>query len=260
MRSFSISCANTRSRRLAGKPSRRLCFFGPGFEHGWVGPGFRAVGPGSWSARLFSLALALLLAALTAVPAEAKKEKKPRYPEELFNPLLGIEYSHWLVGPISRMASDQEIAEYLDLIDDGEAAAFIEAFWQERNEGTGFFEETPQQKFEKLAVEADKRFSEGARPGRLTDRGTIYILYGEPEEVEHTRPDRIDDPTLEQWTYPKDAPPGLDDESPKSTYRFVRVGDSTVFYNTASARRREIENRRKPNPPRIRQLDRSPRF
>ena len=191
-------------------------------------------------------AVALVLA-LSA--AAKKKSKKPTDPEELFNPLLGIEYSHWLVGPIVEIASESEVAEYLELVDDEEAAAFIEAFWQRRNEGTGFFEETPQELFEKRAEEADKRFTVGAFPGRRSDRGTLFVLFGEPEEVEYPRPTKVGAPTLEVWRYPKDAEPGLHGEKPKTRYRFIRVGDQTYFYSAGAAQRREIEDRRRPRYP-----------
>ena len=199
----------------------------------------------SWLCALLAVALAVLV--LTA-PAAAKKKKSPD-PEELFNPLLGIEYSHWLVGPIAEIADEAEVEEYLELVDDGEAASFIEAFWQRRNEGTGFFEETPQQLFEKRAEEADKRFTVGAFPGRRSDRGTIYILFGEPEEIDHPQPKKVGEPTLEVWKYPKDAAAGLGGEKPKTTYRFIRVGDQTFFYTAASAQRRAIEDRRHPRHP-----------
>ena len=189
--------------------------------------------------------LATLLLALLLVPAAEAKKKKPADPEELFNPLLGVEYSHWLVGPIVEIASEAEIEEYLGLVDDQEAAAFIEAFWQRRSAGTGFFEESPQELFTQRALEADKRYTVGAFPGRRSDRGTIYILHGEPEEIDYPKPTKVGEPTLEVWKYPKDAGPGLGGEKPKHTYRFIRVGDQTYFYSAGARQRREMEDRRK---------------
>jgi len=188
--------------------------------------------------------------ALQAAPAEARKKdkKKDRDPEELFNPLLGIEYAHWLVGPIYEIASEEEIAAYLDFIDDEEAESFIEEFWKKRNQGTGFFEDSPEEIFNQRAETADKRFSEGALPGRRTDRGTIFILFGEPEKIEYESPGKVGGATLEAWKYPKDAEEGLGGESPKSSYRFIEVGDHTVFFSQQSAQRRELEDRRKLKP------------
>ncbi len=202
------------------------------------------------SSPLRLLALALVAAvALQAAPAEAKKKKKKdRDAEELFNPLLGVEYAHWLVGPIYRIASEEEISGYLDLIDDEEAKSFVEAFWKKRNEGTGFFEDSPEEIFAKRAESADSRYTEGALPGRRTDRGTIFIVYGEPEEVEYESSEKVGGPTQEVWKYSKEAEEGLDGESPKKEYRFIEVGGHTVFFNQRSAQRREFEDRRKFRP------------
>lgn len=218
MRSFSIFCART----LCSRPATRLL---------------------AWT-----LAAAV---ALLAAPAEAKKgKKKDRDPEELFNPLLGIEYAHWLVGPIYEMASEEEIAAYLDFVDDEEAKAFIEAFWKERNAGTGFFEDSPEESFSQRAHVADGRYTEGALPGRRTDRGTTFILYGEPEEIEYESSDKVGGAPLEVWKYPEDAEAGLHGETPKKSYRFIEVGGHTVFYNQQALQRREIEDRRKLRKPR----------
>jgi len=189
--------------------------------------------------------VALVALCLAAAPAEAKRKKKPTAVEDLFNPLLGPDYSHWLVGPVARMATHEEIEEYLNLILDEEAEAFIAEFWQRRNEGTDFFAETPEEIFEKRAVEADKRFSEAAYPGRRTDRGTIHVLFGEPEKIEYEASDRkIGAPTVEVWRYPEDAEPGLTGEPPERAYRFLEVEGQTVFYDSSAVRRREIEDRR----------------
>lgn len=189
--------------------------------------------------------------ALQAAPAEAKKgKKKARHPEELFNPLLGIEYSHWLMGPIYEIASEQEIATYLDFVDDEEAKSFIEEFWKKRNEGTGFFEDSPEKIFKQRAELADSRYSEGALPGRRTDRGTIFILFGEPEKIEYESSSKVGGAPLEAWKYPKDAKEGLGGEAPKSAYRFIEVGEHTVFFTQQAANRREIEDRRTLNKPR----------
>lgn len=193
-------------------------------------------------------AVVLLAVLLAAAPAGAKKNKKPDDPNELFNPLLGLDYSHWLVGPIADIATVGEIDEYLALADDEAAQRFIEAFWARRAEGIGFFEKKPHQIFEERAEEADKRFSEGAFPGRRTDRGKTWILYGEPEEITFEAARQVDVPTLEVWSYPKDAPAGLDGETPKRRYRFVEIDGSKVFYTNQKFRPDPLaRDRRRPD-------------
>lgn len=174
------------------------------------------------------IATVLLVAAIAAIGVAAKK---PSDPEDLFNPLLGIDYSHWLVGPIAMIASEEEIAEYLRLTGDEEAERFIAAFWDRRNAGTEFFQKTPQQIYENRILEADKRFTEAAYPGRRTDRGTIFVVFGEPESIEFESPQRVEDPTLEIWRYSKDAAEGLGGETPKRAYRFFKQEELTVFYS-----------------------------
>ncbi len=198
------------------------------------------------TARVRGWLVLLLVAALLAVPAAAAKKKKKKLsdPEELFNPLLGIEYSHWLVGPIAEIASEEEIEEYLALVTDEDAASLIDAFWLGRAEGYGFFDKKPHQIFEERATEADKRFSEGALPGRSTDRGMIWIVYGEPEDVEYEIPRDTKIPTLEVWTYSKDAEAGLGGEKPKRAYRFVEIDGSKVFYSGQKFRLDPVQRER----------------
>ncbi|MCP4656457.1 MAG: GWxTD domain-containing protein [bacterium] len=167
---------------------------------------------------------------MAAIASSGMAAKKPSDPDDLFNPLLGIDYSHWLVGPIAMIASAEEIAEYLQLTGDEEAERFIAAFWERRNAGTEFFQKTPQQIYESRLLEADKRFTEAAYPGRRTDRGTILVTFGEPETIEFESPKRVGNPTLEIWRYPKDAAEGLGGEKPKRLYRFCKQGELTVFY------------------------------
>lgn len=178
------------------------------------------------------------MALVLVAPVAAKKgDKKPTDPEELFNPILGIEHSYWLVGPIVHIATPEEVEEYLLLASDEEAERFIEAFWERRNADTPVFEETPQDIFEKRAAEADKRFTEGAYPGQRTDRGTVFILHGEPEDISYEVPRKVNDPPLEAWRYTKDAPPGLSGEPPRRLYRFIEIGDRTVFFTGQDSRR-----------------------
>ena len=196
--------------------------------------------------RLEAIGLVVLVLGLMAVPSGALK-KNWADAEEIFNPLLGPEYSHWVVGPIYHMASEEELEEFQLLVDDAEAKAFVEAFWAKRNAGTKVFTETPQQIFERRSEEADKRFTEQAYPGSRSDRGAVFILYGEPEDIEFEAPQKVGGPTLEAWIYPKDAEKGLDGDKPKRRIRFVEIDGRTVLY-TGQRLRRDLrdELRRRP--------------
>lgn len=179
--------------------------------------------------------LALIALLLVALPAAAKK--KPKNPDDLFNPMLGPDYAQWLVGPIVEIASAKEVERFLELISDEEAEAFIAEFWAGRNEDTPVFTKTPQQIYDGRVEEADKRFTEGTYPGSRTDRGKIYILYGDPESIEFESGDNVNDPTLEVWYYPDEAPEGLDGEKPVGRYRFIKIDGATLSYTGKNMRR-----------------------
>lgn len=180
---------------------------------------------------------------VVAVPAGAKGKKKKKNAErevpsaeELFNPYLDLDHSHWLVGPIAHIATDEEIEAFLALRSDDEAKGFVEGFWARRNEGTAVFQDTPEEIFAARVAEADKRFSESAFPGSRTDRGMTWILYGPPETVTAEVPERVGDPAAELWRYPEGAA-GLNGLAPESVYRFVKDGDLTVFLSEGLRRR-----------------------
>ncbi len=190
-------------------------------------------------------AFAAAFAALLVLAAPGSALKKPVAAEDLFNPLLGVDYSHWLVGPIYHMASEQEVRDYLQLSSDEDAASFVEAFWNRRNQGTELFKKTPEQIFGGRAEKADNRYSEATFPGRLTDRGTIYILFGEPDETEFESSELLDGPPIEVWRYARDSAEGLSGEKPKKQYRFMRIGDETTFFNNRMSEREARKRQRR---------------
>ena len=195
--------------------------------------------------------MGILAALLIAAPPVLGKKKKSRDrdPEELFNPFLGVELSHWLVGPIQRIATGDEVDAYLLITSDDDARSFIEEFWARRAEGVGVFEKKPRQVYDERVLDADKRFSEGANPGHLTDRGTVFVVFGEPEKVEFESGKQVGDPPTEAWEYPKDAGPGLGGEPPERFYRFIEIDGQVVAYN--SQRLEQMRRRRLPEPDRF---------
>lgn len=178
----------------------------------------------------FAVAELVLWSALVIQgPAGAAKPSSAA-PEELTNFRLSPGYSQWLVGPIARMASQEEIGRFLALHSDVEAQEFIERFWEQRG-GEAIFPARGQKLiFQERAEEADRLYSEGTHRGSRTDRGTIYVLYGPPEKIDYESPVRQHGEPIEVWNYPKDRDEGLDGQKSDRTYRFVKQGDRTVFY------------------------------
>ena len=149
---------------------------------------------------------------------------------ELTNPFLGPEYTGWLVGPIARLATPEEIAAFQALTTDEQAQAFVEAFWAKRTGVADQFGNRVRDVFEKRAAEADKAFSEAGYRGRRTDRGAVFILYGPPKKTDYEVSPTQGEPPLEVWIYDETSPPGLDGRKPAPLYRFIKRGDLTVSW------------------------------
>jgi GWxTD domain-containing protein len=184
--------------------------------------------------RIAALAALLLVGLSPAV--DARKGKKPKS-EDLTNFLLSPEYSQWLVGPISHIATSTEINEYLALHSDAAAARFVEAFWAERDRGVIFPGTRVSQRFAERVATADKFYSEAAKKGSATDRGTVYVLYGNPSVIRYEALPRDTTRSIEEWIYEEGSEAGLDGKQPEHSYRFWKEGELTVFYRGAMPRR-----------------------
>jgi GWxTD domain-containing protein len=178
-----------------------------------------------------ALAIATFLVSAGGWAPPAPAAQKARSAEELFQPLLGAELSQWLVGPVGRLATEQEIDAYLRLKSDDDARRFIDQFWAGRDPDPARPGNPVLELYETRAAEADKKFSEAAVAGRRTDRGTIHILYGAPESIGYEEFRDVSGPDVELWTYPKKAEAGLDGRRPERQYRFAKLDDLTRFYS-----------------------------
>jgi GWxTD domain-containing protein len=185
----------------------------------------------STAPRLRLRVAALLLAGLALAGCASGGGKTPGLGHglaDLTNPALGPDYAQWLVGPISFLATKEEVATYLGLKDDAAAQEFIARFWARRNPPN-----RPQNPllaaFEARGAEADRLYSEAGFQGRRTDRGTIHVIYGPPKKVDFEVAPAGGSP-IEVWTYGTDAASGLNGRKPAPRYRFRKRGDLTVFY------------------------------
>lgn len=149
---------------------------------------------------------------------------------ELTNPFLRPEYSSWMVGAASRLATPEEIRAYLALRDDAQAAAFIEEFWAKRDPTPDRPDNAIRTAFEQRSAEADRLFSESGYLGRYTDRGALFVLFGPPTKVDFEVSPTPDLPPIELWSYGPDAPSGINGQRPAGYYRFLKRGDLTTTY------------------------------
>ena len=152
-----------------------------------------------------------------------------RASDDLTNLRLGPDYSHWLLGPVARMATEEEIAAYQALTDDLAALEWVEAFWARRDPDPATPVNEARVAFEERVQVADRRFAEAGILGRRTPRGTIHVLYGAPETIEFEIPLEGGDP-VHVWEYPEGAPAGLDGREPNRFYRFRKRGELTRPY------------------------------
>jgi GWxTD domain-containing protein len=172
----------------------------------------------------------LFLALLVVILGACAAGGSVRTAADLTNPFLGPDHSSWLIGPIARLATADEIKEYLALTDDAQAEAFIEKFWAAHNPTPNRPTNPLRIAFDQRAAQADRMFSEAGYRGRRTDRGVLLVLYGPPTKSEYDVSPVANGPPLEVWTYAATTPAGLDGKRPNPTYRFIKKGDLTVLY------------------------------
>lgn len=150
--------------------------------------------------------------------------------EELLNFRLSPAYAAWLVGPLGKLATPEEQRTFLALRTDEEARTFIERFWAVRDPDPQRPGNPVRETAEQRIAEADRRFSEAASLGHRTDRGIIFVLYGEPRKIDYEPGQFRGEPPREVWTYGPDAPPGLDGKKPARQYRFVEKDGRVVQF------------------------------
>jgi GWxTD domain-containing protein len=98
-----------------------------------------------------------------------------------------------------RYIAEGEEIEELENAEPDERAAVWEAFWKRRDPTPETEENEYKIEFFRRVRYANEHFS-GVTPGWRTDRGMIYIRYGEPDLVE-SYPHNIDGPPYEIWIY-----------------------------------------------------------
>jgi len=78
-----------------------------------------------------------------------------------------------------------ERAAFEKLKDKSDRLLFREIFWARRDPDLATPENEFQQEYEKDRKTADRRYSLPGTTGAATDCGRLFILFGEPDEIEH---------------------------------------------------------------------------
>ncbi len=159
--------------------------------------------------RPFRGAIPALLLAL-AVPAAAEE--------------TGPDLSEWIDGPVRYIVSRAEERRFRALSTDEERALFIERFWAARDPDPETLPNPYRKLFWERVATARERFLDSSRPGWMTDRGKIFILYGPPTDIQEELHLQVEEGTgVIRWIY-EGRPAGRMDLDPTVIVPFVRDG------------------------------------
>lgn len=96
---------------------------------------------------------------------------------------LSREHRKWLDEDVRWIITDDERKAFMQLSNDEERDKFIEAFWDRRNPNPDSEDNEFKDEHYRRIEYANEHFPAGV-PGWKTDRGRIYIIYGQPDEIE----------------------------------------------------------------------------
>ena len=121
-------------------------------------------------------------ATLQESPSTATNKKERKREKKLARE-LGSAYDSWLKEDVPDIITNEERRAFLQLSTNEEREQFVESFWDRRNPDPESAANTYKEEHYRRLAYADERFASGI-PGRKTDRGHIYILWGPPDEIE----------------------------------------------------------------------------
>ena len=110
----------------------------------------------------------------------------------------------WAEGPIRYIARKDEVKHFKSLETDEAMAIFIEKFWRRRDPTPGTLTNEYREIFWRRVQESNNSFVDSTKPGWMTDRGKIWILYGPPTDIESyddLQSDRTTGHGVIRWIY-----------------------------------------------------------
>jgi len=131
-----------------------------------------------------------------------------------------------MFAPLSYLGQPGELNVYSGLTLEGKQR-FLRDFWRRRDPTPGSAENETETAFYRRIEEANRRFREGAVagvPGWRTDRGRVFIRYGEPDDVRREPQTGADRP-WEAWKYTKNR------ELKFVFLDFTRLGNYSLIYS-----------------------------
>jgi GWxTD domain-containing protein len=121
--------------------------------------------------RSFALTATGLLAGLLLLPSLQAAKKS-------------VDLEDWVKGPIRYIALKAEMIAFKELETDTSRALYIEKFWSLRDPTPETMVNEYRQLFWERVKQANDNFVDSTKPGWMTDRGKIHILYGPPTEIQ----------------------------------------------------------------------------
>ena len=115
-------------------------------------------------------------------PLKRRLTDKEKFTQQkaLKQELKGV-YKTWLDQDVAYLITDTEREAFKQLTNDEERDQFIEAFWQRRNPNPDSPDNEYRDEIYRRIQYANDHFAAG-KPGWMTDRGHIYIVYGPPDD------------------------------------------------------------------------------
>lgn len=110
-------------------------------------------------------------------------EKQRRKNAKAIAKEVGPSYKKWLDQDVRWIITDDERKAFMQLSNNEERDQFIEAFWQRRNPNPDSEDNEFKDEHYRRIEYANEHFAAG-KPGWMTDRGRIYIVYGPADEID----------------------------------------------------------------------------
>ncbi len=114
-------------------------------------------------------------------PIEEKRKRENA--RSLKKEIMSKEYGDWINKDVTYIISPEERKAFMQLSNDEERDKFIESFWDRRNPNPDSEDNEFKDEHYRRIEYADEHFAAG-KPGWMTDRGRIYIVFGPPDEID----------------------------------------------------------------------------
>ncbi len=105
------------------------------------------------------------------------------------------------MGEAEYLATDSERTAFQALETDAERQQFIDQFWLKRDPTPGTAQNEFKDAFFRRVATANQRFAFSGNPGWKNELGHVYIVYGEPDEIDSHHRDGPPMHSDEVWTY-----------------------------------------------------------